>query len=150
MGAWSFLIIYLCLVIIGNITLAFWFKKSQTLENKVLFQTSVFLLFLAALLIAPTAFGVFFTDESYEDTIGLGIALLLGVIALFSLFVLGIMGLIEGKGQPKNLLTFTSIMCLTSLIFPFFLFAIGLMPIVILLWKLYKYSRKNCLLNEKN
>lgn len=142
MDEWSFILIYLSLIIIGNIILIFWFQKSHTIENKVLFQTSEFLVFLVALLIAPMAFGVFFPDESYEDTIGLALGLLLVLITLFSLFVVGIMGLIEGKNQPKNLLTFTSIMCLTSLIFPFFLFAIGLTPVVILLWKLYKYSRK--------
>ncbi|MDN7240942.1 hypothetical protein QWY14_04030 [Planococcus sp. N028] len=142
MNPWPFLLINWGAVILCNTALILCFKKSKTVENKVLFQTSGLLILIGILLLAHQAFDLIYPDESYEHTIGLGLELPVGFLTFISLFVLGIMGLIEVRGKPRNLLTYSSLMALTAIFLPFFFFIIGFMPVVILIWKVYKKMNK--------
>lgn len=143
MNPWPFLLINWSAIIIGNIALIVLFKKSKSVESKVIFQTSGLLLLITDLFFAHLAYDWIYPNESYEHTIGLGLELVIGFITFFSIIVLGFLGLIEVKNQPRNLLTFTSLMCLTAIFFPFFLFIIAVMPILIIFWRPYNKVAKD-------
>ncbi|RLJ86718.1 hypothetical protein [Planococcus citreus] len=142
MNPWPFLLISWGTLIAGNIALIVFFKKSTTTENKALFQTSATLLFAAVMYMAHAAYDVVYPNESFEHTIGLSLGLPLACIFFFSLMALGFMGLAEVKNQPRNLLTVTSLLSVTSLFLPFFFFILGATPLALAGWKLYKKIRK--------
>ena len=135
MNPWPFLLINWSVVILGNIALIVLFKKSKSIKSKVFFQTSGLLLLIIDLFFAHLAYDWIYPNESYEHTIGLSLELVVGFISFFSMIVLGSMGLIEVKNQPRNLLTYTSILCLTAIFFPFFLLIIAVLPIIMIVWK---------------
>lgn len=138
MNPWPFLLISWGTLIAGNIALIVFFKKSTMTENKALFQTSATLLFAAVMYMAHAAYDVVYPNESFEHTIGLSLGLPLACIFFFSLMALGFMGLAEVKNQPRNLLTVTSLLSVTALFLPFFFFILGVTPVVLIVWKLYK------------
>jgi len=139
---WPFLLINWSAVIFCNVALIVFFKKSTSIENKVFFQTSSLLLLAAILFLAHEAYDWIYPNETYELTVGLMLELPVGFITFMSMFVLGILGMMEVKNQARNLLTVTSLMLLTVLFLPFFLLVIGAMPIFIIGWKAYKKSNK--------
>ncbi|RAZ67209.1 hypothetical protein DP119_10580 [Planococcus maitriensis] len=129
-------------LIAGNIALIVSFRKSTTIENKALFQTSATLLFAAVMYMAHAAYDVVYPNESFEHTIGLSLGLPLAFIFFFSLMALGFMGLAEVKNAPRNLLAVTSLLSVTAIFLPFFFFILGATPLALAGWKLYKKIRK--------
>lgn len=138
MNPWPFLLISWGTLIAGNIALLVFFKKSRTVENKVLFQTSVTLLFVVVMFVVYEAYGFFYPTESFGHTIGLSLGLPLAFITFFNLMALGFIGLVKVKNQPRNLLTMTSLLSVTAPFLPFFFFILGVMPVAVIGWKLCK------------
>lgn len=141
MNPWPFLLINWSAVILGNVALIVLFKKSTSIENKVFFQTSSLLLLAAILFLAHEAYDWIYPNETYEVTVGFMLELPAGFATFISMFILGILGMIEVKKQARNLLTFTSLMLLTTIFLPFFLLVIGAIPIIIIGWKAYMKFR---------